>query len=111
MINFLRCGAAGLLAIFSSNTFASARVFDIGDAPAGPLVRITNFVQDVVNTLAGPGVFAVGFVSLLVVVVLWVFAPKAGPVMAMAMRVAIGVIVLLNIPLWFTYLSGTTSGA
>lgn len=93
-----------LLGLFSGSAFAED--FDIGDAPAGPLEDVVSFIQDIVNTISGPGVFAIGFVSLVSVVALWVFAPKAGPVMALAMRTAIGVLVLLNIPLWFTYLSG-----
>lgn len=105
---YLGCGSAALLSLFTSNAMASAsQAFNIGDAPEGPLQQLTSFVQDVVNTLSGPGVFAVGFVSLFIVVVLWVFAPKAGPVMATAMRVCIGVIALLNLPVWFTYLGGS----
>ena len=104
MKNFLKCGSASLLALFGSSALADD--FDIGTAPSGPMGDIVAFVQDVVNTLSGPGVFAVGFVSLFIVIVLWVFAPKAGQVMGIAMRVAIGVIMLLNLPLWFAYLGG-----
>ncbi|MGP4944095.1 hypothetical protein [Pseudoalteromonas nigrifaciens] len=104
MKNYIKCGKAALLTLFT--TSAVAEDFDIGEAPSGPMGDLVGFVQDVVNTLSGPGVFAVGFVSLFIVVVLWVFAPKAGPVMAIAMRVAIGVIILLNLPLWFAYLGG-----
>ena len=99
-----KTGSALLLSFFTGS--ALAEDFDIGDAPTGPLEDVVSFVQDIVNTISGPGVFAIGFVSLVAVVALWVFAPKAGPVMALAMRVAIGVLILLNIPLWFTYLSG-----
>lgn len=98
-------GFAALLSLLVPS-LAMAEDYSIGEAPEGPLESVVSFVQDIVNTIAGPGVFAVAFVSLVVVIVLWVFAPKAGPVMATAMRVAIGVLVLLNIPLWIVYLQG-----
>jgi len=101
----VKSGYALLLGLFT--TGALAEDFDIGEAPEGPLEDVVSFIQDIVNTISGPGVFAIGFVSLVCVVALWVFAPKAGPVMAFAMRVAIGVLILLNIPLWFTYLAGS----
>lgn len=94
-----------LLMVFSS-TSAIADDYDIGASPDGAFDQLVQFTQDIVNALSGPGMLAVAFVSIFVVVVLWVFAPKAGPVMAMAMRVGLGVIVLLNVPLWITYFTG-----
>ncbi len=83
-----------LLMVFTSMS-AVAEDYDIGDSPDGAFDQLIQFTQDVVNALSGPGMLAVAFVSIFVVVVMWVFAPKAGPVMAMAMRVGLGVIVLL----------------
>jgi hypothetical protein len=99
--------ALALLAMFFTSNAVRAADFDIGDSPDGAFDQIIKFTQDVVNALSGPGMLAVAFVSIFVVVVLWVFAPKAGPVMAMAMRVGLGVIILLNVPLWITYFTGS----
>lgn len=98
--------AALLLTAFFASSTVHADDYDIGSSPDSAFDQIVQFTQDVVNTLSGPGMLAVAFVSIFIVVVLWVFAPKAGPVMAMAMRVGLGVIVLLNVPLWITYFTG-----
>lgn len=102
--------AKQLLTMFAALGFAKSAFaqgdFDIGEAPDGPLQEIVDFIQDVVNLLAGPGMYAVGFVSLVMVVFLWVFAPKLGGILALAARVAIGVIIAMNLPLWYVYLGG-----
>lgn len=100
-----------MLSAFFLSTIATSAVaqgdFDIGDAPTGPLDAIVDFFQDIINFLSGPALFAVGFGSLVMVVCLWVFAPKMGPIMFLAARVAAGVIVMMNLPLWYVYLGGT----
>jgi type IV secretory pathway VirB2 component (pilin) len=105
--NICRLLFAFTLSSMAVNAYAQGD-FDIGEAPTGPLEAITAFFQDIVNFLSGPALFAVGFISLVLVVMLWVFAPKLGPVMFYGARVAAGVIILVNLPLWYTYLGGST---
>lgn len=87
---------AGAVFAFAGN--ASAQ-YDIGAPTTGTFGKLGSFMQAVVDFIDGPTVAFIAVVSIFAVAVLIAVAPKSGPV-AFAVRVAIGLIVALNISTW-----------
>lgn len=87
---------AGAAFAFAGN--ASAQ-YDIGAPTTGTFGKLGSFMQSVVDFIDGPTVAFIAVISIFAVAVLIAIAPKSGPV-AFAARVAIGLIIALNISTW-----------
>lgn len=88
--------------------FAVNNDVDLGDGGGDGLLKpFADFLQQIVDFAGGPGVLFISFLSFAFAIGLWVAAPKQGSAaMAWAFRVAIGVIALMNIALFLTWMQG-----
>jgi len=73
---------------------AHAQDYDIGTAD-GPFAAIVDFLQDIVDLLGGPIAKFILFVSLVVFVGAWIWAPASGAVGGF-LRLLIGIVVIIN---------------
>ncbi|HDZ58142.1 MAG TPA: hypothetical protein ENI17_02680 [Pseudomonas xinjiangensis] len=90
--------------LLAPSVMAQANDVDLGSPAAGPLAAIGGFMQEVVDFAGGPGVLFIAFISAVAAVALWVAAPKqGGAAIAWALRVCVGVIILMNIALLITW--------
>ncbi|WAH62220.1 hypothetical protein LZ023_40800 (plasmid) [Pseudomonas silvicola] len=80
---------------------------DVGGSSSGPLQMVSDFFQELVDWLSGPGVILVVFISCVGAIALWVAAPKQGSTaLAWLLRAIVGGIVLFNIALLLSWLQG-----
>lgn len=86
--------------------FAANNDVDLGDGGGdGLLAPFAEFLQQLVDFAGGPGVLFIAFVSFACAIAMWVAIPKqGGAAMGWALRVGVGVIFLMNIALFLTWM-------
>jgi len=80
--------------IFFTPLSAFAQDYDIGTAE-GPFAAIVDFLQDIVDLLGGPIAKFILFITLVVFVAAWIWAPASGAVGGF-LRLLIGIVVIIN---------------
>ncbi len=70
---------------------------DISAPSTGWFALLGTLLQDLVNFLDGPWALAMIIISIIVMVCMWIWAPKDGA-MGVFMKICVGAIVILNIP-------------
>lgn len=66
---------------------------------------IVALFQDIIDFAGGPGVFFIIFISAVMAIGLWIFAPKQGSAaVTWLIRILVGGIIILNLSLLLTYL-------
>lgn len=109
-LTFARAKALVLLLVayvIAPAAMAANSDVDVGGSSSGPLQQVSDFFQEIVDWVAGPGVILIAFFSAAGAIALWVAAPKAGSAaLGWLLRVVVGVIVLFNIGLLLTWLQG-----
>ncbi|KKJ75225.1 hypothetical protein WH95_19595 [Kiloniella litopenaei] len=104
MFNKIKAGVGAAVIGFQAKSAMAA--FALGSSGGkGGIAEFEGYIQDWVNFMTGPFGLAVVVVSIIVAVVVFVFAPKQGP-MGLVARAVVAGIVILNLT---TVVGGFTS--
>jgi len=93
-----RSGFFALLISLLTTAYAHAG-YSLGGSGSGPFAKLTEWMQDFIDFMDGPMGIGIVVISLILGVVVWIWAPKSGAV-GVLVRVVIGAIVILNVGTW-----------